>query len=72
MFLVNLAVADLCVTGFVDPFSIIGKKCITSIVFVRSLWGVAHTELNILLFVFGPLKQKVCDLYVSCIFPCLL
>ncbi len=25
MFLVNLAFADLCVTGFVDPFSIIGS-----------------------------------------------
>ena len=25
MFIVNLAIADLAVTGFVDPFSIIGK-----------------------------------------------
>ena len=25
MFVVNLAVADLCVTSFVNPFSIVGK-----------------------------------------------
>ena len=24
-FVVNLAIADLCITGFVNPFSIVGK-----------------------------------------------